>query len=149
MTFATKPVVWMPTRIHPEAFKLANELFDVITPLDTRAKNWWDYADGAVVRTGGISKEEIEKAHKLKIVSRNGTLIVRPSVLDRALKMTDWCTTPLDHSIMSRRWLRDDPRTRMRRARHNCNAYTRNQYDFRRRTMCCAYTRRITQGCRV
>ncbi|KAI0031225.1 D-isomer specific 2-hydroxyacid dehydrogenase [Vararia minispora EC-137] len=72
MTVSTKPVVWMPSGIHPDAFKLANELFDVITPEDPRAANWWVYADGSVVRTGGISVEEAEKAHRLKIVSRNG-----------------------------------------------------------------------------
>lgn len=68
----SKPVVWMPTRIHPEAHQLAVDLFDVIQPGDSRASNWWDYADGSVVRTGGISAEELEKAHKLKIISRNG-----------------------------------------------------------------------------
>ncbi|KZV66817.1 hypothetical protein PENSPDRAFT_755426 [Peniophora sp. CONT] len=72
MTVSTKPVIWMPTRIHPEAHKLAVGLFDVISPQDPRASNWWEYAEGSVVRTGGISVEDAEKAHKLKIISRNG-----------------------------------------------------------------------------
>ena len=75
MAVSSKPVIWMPTRIHPEAHKLAVELFDVIQPGDPQASNWWEYADGSVVRTGGISVEEVEKAHKLKIISRNGTPI--------------------------------------------------------------------------
>jgi hypothetical protein len=72
MTVSTKPAVWFPTRIHPEAFKLAHELFDVITPPDPRAANWWEYAEGSVVRTGGISTAEADKAHKLRIIARNG-----------------------------------------------------------------------------
>ncbi|VDC06347.1 unnamed protein product [Peniophora sp. CBMAI 1063] len=72
MAVSSKPVVWMPTRIHPDAHKLAVELFDVIQPGDERAANWWEYADGSVVRTGGIGVEEVERAHKLKIISRNG-----------------------------------------------------------------------------
>lgn len=51
---------------------LANNLFDVITPSDSRAKNWTEYAEGSVVRTGGISETELLACKKLKIIARNG-----------------------------------------------------------------------------
>ena len=89
MSVVTKPVVWIPTRIHPNAFQLAIELFDVITPDDPRAENWWEYAEGSVVRTGGISESELEKAHKLKIISRNGAFSLDIPIYFTILSHTD------------------------------------------------------------
>lgn len=92
----------MPTRIHPTARALADELFDVITPEDPRAPIWPDLAVGAIVRcvlperrrraeenqadpliicsTGEVTEEEIKRAKYLQIITRNGELL--PSALD-------------------------------------------------------------------
>lgn len=89
--------VWMPTRIHPTARVLADELFDVITPEDPRAAIWPDLAVGAIVRcvlqqrrrraegikltrsltcsTGQVTEEEIKRAKYLQIITRNGALL--------------------------------------------------------------------------
>lgn len=37
---STRPVAWMPTRLHPDSIKLAFQHFDVITPADPRAGAW-------------------------------------------------------------------------------------------------------------
>ena len=64
----------MPTKIHPESLKLAQEKFDVITGWldDPRSAYWWDLAQASLVRTGRITEEELKKATKLKIIARNG-----------------------------------------------------------------------------
>ncbi|GAA5916818.1 hypothetical protein JCM5296_006101 [Sporobolomyces johnsonii] len=67
-----RPVLWLPTKIHPVAAKLASSLFDVITPEDPRADEWWEHADASVVRTGNITEEDVRRAKKLRIVARNG-----------------------------------------------------------------------------
>ncbi|GAA5950196.1 hypothetical protein JCM21900_003503 [Sporobolomyces salmonicolor] len=67
-----RPVLWLPSRIHPVAARLATSLFDVITHEDPRANEWWDHADASVVRTGSITEEDLHRAKKLRIVARNG-----------------------------------------------------------------------------
>lgn len=73
----SKPMVWMPTRIHPKAMAYALQVFDVITPQDARANDWPELCVASIVRTGRITREEAERAGragKVKIFARNGAL---------------------------------------------------------------------------
>lgn len=67
-----KPVVWMPTRLHPAAMAYAHSLFDVVQPGDARAPEWPRLAEASVLRTGEISLDELERCERLRIVTRNG-----------------------------------------------------------------------------
>ncbi|KAM0749245.1 hypothetical protein T439DRAFT_315477 [Meredithblackwellia eburnea MCA 4105] len=67
-----KPIAYMPTRLHPDSITLAHQLFDVITPSDPRFDQWPRLADVAIVRTGEITRDEMSRCERLKIVTRNG-----------------------------------------------------------------------------
>ncbi|GAA6049916.1 hypothetical protein JCM3770_007049 [Rhodotorula araucariae] len=66
------PVLFLPTRIHPVARALAAESFDVIDHDSLRARTWTEEADAVVVRTSGVSADEVSRAPKLRIIARNG-----------------------------------------------------------------------------
>lgn len=55
-----------------DAAALAAELFDVITPEDARASQWQEWAEGVVIKGGFVTADDVAKAKRLKIVSRNG-----------------------------------------------------------------------------
>ncbi|GAA5942153.1 uncharacterized protein JCM15063_002018 [Sporobolomyces koalae] len=65
-------VAWLPTAIHPAALHLAHELFDVIDSNDPRSDKWYETAHAAIVTSGKLSKEHVERANHLRIVTRNG-----------------------------------------------------------------------------
>ena len=67
-----KPIVWMPSRLHPAAMAHAHALFDVIQPGDARATEWPALAEASVLRTGEITLDQLDRCTKLKIVTRNG-----------------------------------------------------------------------------
>ncbi|KAI5475008.1 hypothetical protein MNV49_002100 [Pseudohyphozyma bogoriensis] len=67
-----KPLVWLPTPIHPLARAYADSVFDVLTPQDPRANDWPDLCVAAVVRTGKLTEDELRRADKLRIITRNG-----------------------------------------------------------------------------
>ncbi|KAK4703394.1 hypothetical protein P7C70_g2817, partial [Phenoliferia sp. Uapishka_3] len=69
---ATRPVAWMPSRLHPDSIKLAHSHFDVITPADPRAPIWPDLADVVILRTGRVTVEELRRCKRLKVITRNG-----------------------------------------------------------------------------
>ena len=78
--YEMKPVVWLPSPIHSEAYALAESLFTLITPSSPNAADWPLDADGSIVRKGGITEEElIRSAGKLRIISRNGSSSLPPS----------------------------------------------------------------------
>ncbi|BGP42858.1 hypothetical protein JCM10450v2_006973 [Rhodotorula kratochvilovae] len=66
------PVLYLPTRIHPVARALAAESFDVIDHDSPRASSWTDEADAVVVRTKGVTPEEVARAPRLRVIARNG-----------------------------------------------------------------------------
>lgn len=67
-----KPVLYLPTPIHPAARALAADRFDVIDADSPRAATWTDEADAVVVRQGGVSADEARRAVRLRIIARNG-----------------------------------------------------------------------------
>ncbi|GAA5968483.1 hypothetical protein JCM11641_007651 [Rhodosporidiobolus odoratus] len=72
------PVCYLASPIHPVARQLAGEVFDVIDKDDPRYREWWKYAECAVLRTGKIMEEEVQRTvttsggARLKIIARNG-----------------------------------------------------------------------------
>ncbi|GAA5841401.1 hypothetical protein JCM5353_007121 [Sporobolomyces roseus] len=68
----SKPILWIPTVLHPVALKIAEEYFEILDWTDTRASEWYKYATASVVTVGRLSREDVERADKLKIVTRNG-----------------------------------------------------------------------------
>jgi hypothetical protein len=77
-TASKKFIAWIPTRLHPAALELAREYFDVIEPQGGDSKgrrnsdNWFEFADCSIVTAGKLSKEDVERADRLKIITRNG-----------------------------------------------------------------------------
>jgi len=68
----SKPILYLPTVLHPVALKVAEEYFEILDWSDSRASEWYEYADASVVTVGRLSKEDVERAKRLKIVTRNG-----------------------------------------------------------------------------
>ncbi|GAA5840405.1 hypothetical protein JCM3766R1_000280 [Sporobolomyces carnicolor] len=80
-----KYVAWVPTPLHPVALERARELFDVIegrgassnscdrsNPLDSRSDTWERVADCAIVTSGKLARDRVERSGRLRIVTRNG-----------------------------------------------------------------------------
>lgn len=80
-----KYVAWVPTPLHPVALERARELFDVIegrgassnscdqsNPLDSRSDTWETVADCAIVTSGKLARDRVERSGRLRIVTRNG-----------------------------------------------------------------------------
>ncbi|GAA6059223.1 hypothetical protein JCM10212_006616 [Sporobolomyces blumeae] len=66
------PILYLPTPIHPDALALAHEHFDVVTPDDSRGPTWYEHAVASVVSAGRLKQADVAKAHKLKVITRNG-----------------------------------------------------------------------------
>lgn len=67
-------VVAIVENIHMDAIELAQKLFTapkykVLLP---PVENWHDVADAIVMRTGSLTRQDIEKAKKLKVVGKQG-----------------------------------------------------------------------------
>ena len=43
----SRRVLWTPVILHPAAARKAAETWDVMTPDDARASEWWKHADAA------------------------------------------------------------------------------------------------------
>lgn len=71
-TASSRLVAWVPTALHPDALELAKKYFDVIDHVDPRADKWYEFADASIITAGRISKEDVERAERLKVVTRNG-----------------------------------------------------------------------------
>ncbi|GAA5881757.1 hypothetical protein JCM16303_006441 [Sporobolomyces ruberrimus] len=71
-TSSPRLVAWVPTALHPNALELAKKYFDVIDHVDPRADKWYEFANASIITAGRISKEDVERAERLKVVTRNG-----------------------------------------------------------------------------
>ena len=64
--------VYILAPLHEAGVDWLRERAEVITYDDPRVANWHDDADGIIVRYNGVSREDMERAPKLKCISKHG-----------------------------------------------------------------------------
>ncbi|KAK5109656.1 hypothetical protein LTR62_006778 [Meristemomyces frigidus] len=74
---STKPTVYMLDKLHSEATKHAQCLFNVVLPSDPELQNWQQNAEFILMKSSSLSAEEINKAQRLRAIGKQGVGIDR------------------------------------------------------------------------
>lgn len=64
--------VYVLAPLHEAGLDWLRERAEVITYDDPRVKNWHEDADGIIVRYNAVTREDMERAPKLKVISKHG-----------------------------------------------------------------------------
>lgn len=65
-------VVYVLEPIHERALKVLREEFTVVTWREVGAAAWHEWADGVIVRAQRITREDLARARRLKVIGKHG-----------------------------------------------------------------------------
>lgn len=92
LNLTKKHTVYMPAPFTPEATAYAQEKFNLLRPGDLPEDEILAQAEGILLRISSVTADQISRAPKLKIISRNGVgydSIDKPACLKRGIVVTN------------------------------------------------------------